>query len=143
MEKFNYEENGYNRREVNQFVQDVIKSTEGIMNAYRDQLAKIEKLERELKTYHQMEDTLKKAIMNAEVTGDNIKRMAREEASMTVTDAKHNASRIVNEALMKAEKIEQQADLLERNMRIFKRKLKAVIAQQEAVIDEIEKIELR
>ncbi len=143
MEKFNYEANGYNRQEVNQFVQDVIKSTEGIMSAYREQLAKIEKLERELKTYHQMETTLKKAIMNAEVTGDNIKRMAREEASMTVTDAKHNASRIVNDALMKAEKIEQQADLLERNMRIFKRKLKAVIAQQEAVIDEIEKIELR
>ena len=43
--------------------------------------------------------------MKAEETGDNIKRMAREESEMIVTDAKHNASRIVNEALLKAEKI--------------------------------------
>ena len=32
--------------------------------------------------------------------------MAREESEMIITDAKHNASRIVNEALLKDDKIE-------------------------------------
>lgn len=31
MEKFNYEPNGYNRKEVNQFISDVIDQTSGIV----------------------------------------------------------------------------------------------------------------
>ena len=74
---------------------------------------------KELQHYKEIENTLKSAIMKAEETGDNIKKMAREEREMIITDAKHNASRIVNEALLKAEKIEVHADTVERNMRIF------------------------
>ena len=142
MEKFSYEANGYNRSEVNQFVGEVIRETEGIITRVKKQNAEIEELKKELMHYKNMEDTLKSAIMKAEETGDNIKRMAREESEMIVTDAKHNASRIVNEALLKAEKIEANADLIERNMRIFKRKLKAIVEQQIAIVDEIEVLEL-
>ena len=48
------------------------------------------------KHFKDLEDTLKKAIMKAEETSDNIKRMARDESEMIVSDAKHNANRIVN-----------------------------------------------
>ena len=142
MEKFSYEANGYNRSEVNQFVLDVIRETEGIITRVKKQNTEIEKLKKELQQYKEIEDTLKSAIMKAEETGDNIKRMAREEREMIITDAKHNASRIVNEALLKAEKIEMKSDLVERNMRIFKRKLKAIVEQQMAVVEEIEVLEL-
>ncbi len=142
MEKFSYEANGYNRKEVNQFVSDVITQTEGIITRCKKQNAELEKLKAELEHYKNLEDTLKVAIMKAEETGDNIKRMAREESQMIVTDAKHNASRIVNEALLKAEKIENNAAILEKNMKIFKRKLKVIMEQQMAVVDEIEVLEL-
>ena len=142
MEKFSYEANGYNRREVNQFVSDVITQTEGIITKCRAQTAEIEKLKAELTHYKSLEDTLKVAIIKAEETGDNIKRMAREESELIVTDAKHNASRIVNEALLKAEKIENNAEILEKNMKIFKRKLKLIMEQQMAVVEEIEVLEL-
>ena len=97
MEKFSYEANGYNRKEVNQFIGDVIVQTEGIITRCKNQSAEIEKLRAELEHYKSIEDTLKKAIMKAEETGDNIKKMARDESELIVTDAKHNASRIVNE----------------------------------------------
>ena len=142
MEKFSYEANGYNRSEVNQFVGDVIRETEGIITRVKKQNKEIEELKKELEHYKELEDTLKSAIMKAEETGDNIKRMAREESEMIITDAKHNASRIVNEALLKAEKIENNTDLLERNMRIFKRKLKAIVEQQMSIVEEIEVLEL-
>lgn len=142
MEKFSYEANGYNRREVNQFISDVIDQTEGIITRCREQNVEIEKMKAELSHYKALEDTLKTAIIKAEETGDNIKRVAREESEMIVTDAKSNASRIVNEALLRAEKIEQRADLLENNMRIFKRKLKLIMEQQMAVVEEIEVLEL-
>jgi cell division initiation protein len=142
MEKFSYEANGYNRNEVNNFVSDVIRETEGIITRVRRQNAEIEELKKELQHYREIEASLKDAIIKAEETGDNIKKMAREESNMIVTDAKHNASRIVNEALIKAERIELQADTLERNMRIFKKKLKAIMEQQMAVVEEIEILEL-
>lgn len=142
MEKFSYEANGYNRREVNQFIGDVITQTEGIITKCKTQNAEIEKLKAELIHYRNLEDTLKVAIIKAEETGDSIKRVAREESEMILGDAKHNASRIVNEALLKAEKIEVNAELLEKNMKIFKRKLKLIMEQQMAVVEEIEVLEL-
>ena len=143
MEKFSYEANGYNRNEVNQFVSDVIRETEGIITRVRKQNTELEELKKELQHYREQETNLKSALLKAEETSDNIKRMAREERDMIVTDAKHNDSRIVNEALLRAEKIELQADTLERNMRIFKKKLKLVVEQQLSVIDEIEELELK
>ena len=89
-----------------------------------------------------MEESLKNSLLKAEETSDNIKKMARDEREIIINDAKSNASRIVNEALIRAEKIENNTDMLERNMRIFKRKLKSIVEQQLAVVEEIEILEL-
>ncbi len=142
MEKFSYEANGYNRKEVNDFVNDVITQTEGIIEKCKEQKVEIGKLREELNHYRKMENSLKDAVMRAEVAGDNIKRMAREEANLLIEDAKNNSSRIVNEALLKAEKIEVKADTLEYNIKVLKRKLKLIIEQQMAVVEEIEVLNL-
>lgn len=142
MEKFSYEANGYNRREVSDFVNDVITQTEGIIEKCKDQRTEIQKLKEELNHYRQIENSLKDAIMRAEMAGDNIKKMAREESNILISDAKNNASRIVNEALLKAEKIETKAETLEHNIKILKRKLKLIIEQQMEIVDEIEILNL-
>ena len=142
MEKFNYEENGYNKKEVNQFVGEVIRETEAIITRVKKQNKEIKKLKKELEKYKAMEESLKNSLLKAEETSDNIKKMARDEREIIINDAKSNASRIVNEALIRAEKIENNTDMLERNMRIFKRKLKSIVEQQLAVVEEIELLEL-
>ena len=142
MEKFNYEENGYNKKEVNQFVGEVIRETEAIITRVKKQNKEIEDLKKELEKYKTMEESLKNSLLKAEETSDNIKKMARDEREIIINDAKSNASRIVNEALLRAEKIENNTDMLERNMRIFKRKLKSIVEQQLAVVEEIEILEL-
>ena len=142
MAKFSYEANGYNRNEVNKFVSDVIKETEGIITRVRKQNTEIEELKKEIQHYREIENNLKNALLKANIQGDNINKIAREESEIIIRDAKSNASRIVNEALIRAERIELQADTLERNMRIFKKKLKAIFEQQQAIVDEIEILEL-
>ena len=142
MDKFNYEANGYNRAEVNKFVTDVIKETEGIIKKCKDQKKEIADLKEKLSHYEDLENTLKQSLINAEKTANNVKRLAREEADIIVSDAKHNASRIVGESLLKARKIEQEADTLEKNVKIFKRKLKIIVEQQMAVVEEIETLDL-
>ena len=142
MDKFHYEANGYNRSEVNAFIERVIRETEGIINKCQEQKDEIKDLKDKLESYKILEDSINKSIVNAEKTSDNIKRLAREEANVIVSDAKNNASRIVNDALIRSERIEQQADVLERNIKIFKRKLKIIVEQQLAVVEEIEGLDL-
>lgn len=142
MDKFHYEANGYNRSEVNAFIERVIRKTEGIINKCQEQKDEIKDLKDKLESYKALEDSINKSIVNAEKTSDNIKRLAREEANVIVSDAKNNASRIVNDALIRSERIEQQADVLERNIKIFKRKLKIIVEQQLAVVEEIEVLDL-
>lgn len=142
MDKFHYEANGYNRSEVNAFIERIIRETEGIINKCQEQKDEIKDLKDKLESYKILEDSINKSIVNAEKTSDNIKRLAREEANVIVSDAKNNASRIVNDALIRSERIEQQADVLERNIKIFKRKLKIIVEQQLAVVEEIEVLDL-
>ena len=86
-------------------------------------ITNIKELKEKLKKYEEMEDTMKKSIYQSEITGNDIKKQAIEEAKVIVSDAKRNASRIVNDALLRSEKIELKADTLERNTRIFKKSL--------------------
>ena len=131
MDKFNYEANGYNRHEVNQFVADVITQTEGIIKRVKDQKTEIERLKKELEHYKNLEETLKMSIIKADRHAEEIKRMARSEGEI-----------IVNDALLRSERIENNADILEKNMEVFKRKLKILVEQQMAIVEEIEILEL-
>ena len=140
--RFSIEENGYNKAEVNKLIDDVIVQTEGIIERVKKQSKEIKELKEELEKYKRMEDTLKSSMYKAEVASNNIKKQAIDEGKMIVEDAKRNASRIVNDALIRSEKIELKADTLESNVRIFKKKLKLIVEQQLAVVDEIEELDL-
>ena len=88
-----------------------------------------------------MEGTLQNAIIMAQRTSDQIKSTAHKESEIILEDAKRNASRIVNESLLKAEKTEMEAEMLKRNVTIFKRKLRGLIEAQLEMVDDIEKVE--
>lgn len=142
MEKFHYEANGYSIKEVNQFVDDVIMHTEGIIKRVKAQSDEIERLRADIARYKKIEETLKSSLYKAEETSNNIKKEAMNERNMIIEDAKKNASRIVNDALLRAERIEIKADTLERNVKIFKKKLKLIVEQQLSVVEEIEELKI-
>lgn len=142
MNKFNLEQNGYSKAEVNKFIDDVIAQTEQIIARVKKQSREIKVLKDEIERYKQMEETLKSSMYKAEEASNNIKKQAIDEGKLIIQDAKRNASRIVNDALLRSEKIELKADTLERNVRIFKKKLKLIVEQQLAVVDEIEELQI-
>ena len=73
---------------------------------------------------------------------DDIKRRAQDESEEIINTAKENASKIVNDALIRADRIEKNANILGNNIEIFKKKLRLIVEQQLAVVDEIELLEL-
>jgi len=135
--KFNTSLNGYNKIEVNNFVNEVTSEYESMLAKLKKQDEDINLLKQELEKYKNMENTLNRAIVIAEDASNQIKKIARDEARGVIDDAKRNASRIVNDALLKADKIEQDAELLKRRVSVFKRRLQNVVDEQIEFIDSI------
>lgn len=151
MEKFTRTLRGYDPDEVNHFIDQVISQVEIMVNDIKSKNKKIAelssleeenaKLKEKLATYERMEGTLNRAILMAEKTSEQIKLSAHQESETIINDAKRNANRIVNDALLRAEKTEMEADMLRRNITIFKRKLKSIIEAQLDMVNDIEKID--
>lgn len=138
MDKFSIEDKGYSIAEVNKFVDDVILQTESNLDKLRKSHEELENLRKEVSHYKEVENDLQTALQKAEQGSNDIRKSALQEKEVIINEARKNASRIVNDALLRAERAEIKAETLERNVRIFKKKLKLVVEQQLAVVEEIE-----
>ena len=151
MEKFDRTAHGYDPEQVNAFLDQVINQVEKIVGELKLRDERIAELEEELANqramksqlteYQHLEGTLNKALFIAQKTADEIKSNAYREKEIIVEDAKNNANRIINEALLRAEKTEMEAATLKRNITIYKRKLAAIIEQQLELVNDIEKVD--
>ena len=138
MKKFNTSFTGYSKTEVNNFVKEVTKEYENMLNNLKSKDREIEALNNELKHYKELEHTLNKALLVAEDASNNIKRIAKNESISLLEDAKKNASRIVNEALLKADNITSEAESLIRRVIIFKRRFKQSLEDEIRIVDDID-----
>lgn len=147
MKRFSIVEKGYDIDEVNRFIDIVIGRLEKLNTENTTYASKIERLNariQEKETNNSALDInkLEKAILAVQETSDKMKEVAREEARIIVEEAKNNANSIVHEALVRAEKIEQERILLEKNMRVYKQRVKSVIETQLEMVEDLDKIEL-
>ena len=139
LRKFNNSFPGYNKNEVNSFVKNVTTEYESMLNNLKARDQQIADLQKELEQYKNKEGTLNRAILILEETSQNIKKTAYDESRLIIDDAKRNASRIVNNALLKAEKVETEADKLKRQVEMYKRRYKDILETQ---LDELERMNL-
>lgn len=140
MERFNSSLNGYNIQEVNKFVDDMTREYGSIIDKLKSRDAEIEQLKREITLLE--EKANKNMLGNIYSSSEEITRLAKNEARTIIDDARKNASRIVNDALLEAEKIELRAETLRRNMVVFKRRMRTIVKSQLETIDDIEDIKL-
>ena len=142
MKRFSIVEHGYDIDEVNRFIDIVIGRMEKLNAENASYVAKIDKLNQKIASMNNNNEKLEKAIMAIQDTGDKIKEMARTEANMIVEEAKNNAVSIVHEALVKAEKTEHERMILEKNIKVYKGKVKSLLEAELTLIDDLDKEEL-
>ncbi len=138
MDNFNQAQMGYDKKEVNEFVDYVIKKTEENIDTIKSQNEEIKRLNLELEKYKKMESSYQYLNSQTEYTTTEIKRLAEQQADLIVKEAKDNASRIVNDALIKAQKIQNDKELLNKNIVICKKKIRNALMEQLDLIEEIE-----
>ena len=147
MKRFSIVERGYDIDEVNRFIDIVIGRLEKLNTENATYLAKIDKLteklqEKNININSYDVNKLEKAILAVQETNDKLKAVSREEARITIEEAKNNANAIIHEALIKAEKIEHERVILEKNMKIYKERVKSLIETQLRIAEDLDKIEL-
>ena len=138
MKTFKTSLGGYNKEEVKEFVNEVTLKYENLLTAYKSLQKELELKNKEMERYTNIEASLQKAIIVAEETTNQMKKLAKDEGASIVNDAKKNASRIINDALIKADHIEKDSIELKRKIKEYKRKIKEIMKEQLQLMDEID-----
>ena len=142
MEKFSTSFSGYNKEEVNKFIDDVINQVESMINNMKSKDLEIENLKSELEHYKDMEKSFNRALNLAEDAGQQLKDFAKNESAQIIIDAKRNADRIINNALVKSDQISKDAERLKRNIIVFKRRLRDILETQLELADDIDRLDI-
>ena len=145
---------GYDEDEVNEFLDQVIKDYENLIREKKDLQEKVETLNERLQQYADIEETLKKSIVVAEQTAEEVKRNANKEAQLIIKEAEKNADRIINEALSKSRKVAVEIEELKKQAAVYRTRFRMLIEAQlemlnndewdelsDSMDDEMEKIE--
>lgn len=142
MKKFDRSINGYNVHQVNAFVDDVISRVDDMITKMKNKDLEIDRLKKELEHYKNMDATLNRAVVMAEEAASKYKNNTLAESDLIITEAKKNANRIINDALMKAESLEADAARLRRNIVTYKRRIRGLIEEQASIIDDLDKVDI-
>ena len=136
MKRFSIVNNGYNIEEVNQFIDIVIKKLESLSEENTHYLKQLETLKKQ--TNQGVDEKVTKALLAAQETTDKMKELAKEEADLIIREARDNASAIVNEALVHAQKTEQEYELLKNKYKTYRAKMESLVKAQLELCNDIE-----
>jgi cell division initiation protein len=107
---------GYDKDEVNAFLQSLSQEWERMLDELKDLRMKWESCEREVAKLREVETSLFKTLKTAEDTGANVIDQANKAAGLHVREAQVTAEGIINEAKDKARNTLEDAEVTARQM---------------------------
>ena len=140
MVKFRTNIYGYNKSDVASFVKEVASEYESIYEKLKNVTLEAENLRKENEKYKSLEKTLNDTLLLAQETSANAQKAAYAQSKLIVEDARNNASKIVNNSLIKAQNIEREAEEFQRNAISPKKRFIALVESQ---VDEMDKFDER
>ncbi len=139
---------GYNKNEVNDFLDNVTKEYESMLEKLKktnEEMKKLKddnsKLQGDLEQYKNIEGTLRRTLALAEESNQTIRKSANDESQAILEDAKKNASRIINDALLKAQRIQDDADAIKRDTIVYRNRFMNIMKEQKELLDKYDDIE--
>ncbi|HVD98041.1 MAG TPA: DivIVA domain-containing protein [Cytophagaceae bacterium] len=136
---------GYEKEEVDAFLQSLSQEWEKVLEENREHQKKIEALEKEVARMRDVEATLYKTLKTAEDTSSNIIEQSNKAAELHVREAQMNAEALLNEARGKARAMIEDAELEVKNIlddlqidaKNIEREYNYIDTQKEYLLDEI------
>lgn len=136
---------GYEKEEVDAFLQSLSQEWEKVLEENREQHRKIESLEKEVARMRDVEATLYKTLKTAEDTSSNIIEQSNKAAELHVREAQMNAEALLSEARSKARAMIEDAEIEVKNIlddlqidaKNIEREYNYIDTQKEYLLDEI------
>ena len=100
---------GYNRKGVDELLEDIVESFEQVWRERADLGDKVERLDADLVRYRELETLLRTTLVSAERASQELREQARREASVMLEEAHSEARRIRREALADLERMRMEA----------------------------------
>lgn len=111
---------GYNEEEVKDFLDKITVSYEMIYKENQDLKEQVAALEEKLRRYSDLEDTLKKAVVLAEKTAEEVRTNAQKERDAIIKQAMVKANQIVQKTEARCNSMVNQYEELRRQFLIYK-----------------------
>lgn len=126
----------YDKEEIKEILDYAIRKIEQNISTIKDQQIEIDRLKKELEISrnipynynYEKEEQIKK----------ELKENAKKEAELIISEARNNANKIINDALIETQKLDMKKEMLEKNIKQLKSKVREVLTKQFELIDEIE-----
>ena len=134
--KFKKELIGYSVVEVEEFMQTLGDSYEGV---YRENLAykdKVNVLTNAIAQYKSMEETLQNAILVAQSAGEEVTRNAKKKAENIIAEAENKAAQILADASNEVTKVSYEYEQMKRNVEVFRTKIISLLTSQLDIVKE-------
>jgi cell division initiation protein len=123
---------GYNRACVDELLEHVVESFEGVWRERADLADKVESLEADLLRYRELETLLRATLVSAERASHEVREKARKDAELLVTEAQAEARSIVREARAERERLVAEMHHIRAVMRAALQTLEAEPSNAEA-----------
>ena len=143
--EFSQKMRGYSVDEVNDFLDQIIKDYQIVLQENKDLHSKLNESDDKLKYFNDLKDSLNQSIIVAQEAADKVKTNSKKEAEITskeaqkqaadvVNTANEKANRIIQETSKKAKKLAVETDDLKKNTRVFRQRLQVMLESQLEVI---------
>jgi cell division initiation protein len=108
---------GYNRRTTDRLLEEIVMSFEEVWRERADLEDKLERLESEIARYRDLETLLRKTLVSAERSAEELKDHARREAGVLLSEAHAEARLIKQRAFAEREHLRGEASRIKSLLR--------------------------
>lgn len=121
---------GYEEEEVDEFLDQVVKEYEKLYKENIDLKEALEAKDSNIGQYRDLEETLKKTLVIAQQTADDMKSGAVREAEIIIREAQLKAEQIVKDAEDKVRNVLQEYEDTRKQSQEFKVRFRALLRSQ-------------
>ncbi len=119
---------GYNKQQVDEFLQMVRESLEEALNAKAELQRRVESLEAEVRRVREIESAMTNALTLAQRTADELRTNAHRQADMILREAEQERVRMMVEAQKESEKLRSEIALLQAAKERFETEFRATLS---------------
>ena len=126
----------YDKEEIKEILDYAIRKIEQNISTIKDQQIEIDRLKKELEISRNIPYNYN--YEKEEQIRRELKENAKKEAELIISEARNNANKIINDALIETQKLDMRKEALEKSIKMMKSKVREVLTKQFELIDEIE-----